>query len=88
MASVPISKFKAQCLAMLENVRKTGQPLRITRFGKPMADIVPAAVHAPASWIGLFPEGELHDDLLAPAAGASEWEALAEATPQLRKRNR
>ena len=36
-----ISKFKATCLATLERVRRTGRPLRVTRFGKPIADIVP-----------------------------------------------
>jgi hypothetical protein len=29
-----ISKFKATCLATLERVRRTGRPLRVTRFGK------------------------------------------------------
>ena len=41
MNSMPISKFKATCLAALENVRRTGRPLRITRFGRPVADVVP-----------------------------------------------
>jgi prevent-host-death family protein len=88
MSSVPISKFKAQCLAMLENVRKTGKPLRVTRFGKPIADIVPAAVSAPANWLGLFPEGEIHGDLVAPVMAESEWEALAGSPSSSRKRAR
>jgi len=43
MNSIQISKFKATCLASLERVRRTGQPLRVTRFGRPIADIIPAA---------------------------------------------
>ena len=43
MNSMPISRFKATCLAALENVRRTGRPLRITRFGRPVADVVPSA---------------------------------------------
>ena len=43
MNSMPISKFKATCLAVLESVRRTGRPLRITRFGRAVADIVPPA---------------------------------------------
>lgn len=42
MDTIPISKFKATCLAALERVRRTGRPLRVTRFGKPIADISPA----------------------------------------------
>lgn len=88
MSTVPISKFKAQCLAMLENVRKTGKPLRITRFGKPIADIVPATVSAPASWLGLFPEGEILGDLIAPVVAEGDWEALAASPAPRGKRAR
>ena len=50
---MPISKFKATCLAALERVRRTGRPLRVTRFGRPVADIVPPAPGAPAPrWLG------------------------------------
>jgi antitoxin (DNA-binding transcriptional repressor) of toxin-antitoxin stability system len=48
-----ISKFKATCLATLERVRRTGRPLRVTRFGKPVADIAPAAPdRARTAWLG------------------------------------
>jgi prevent-host-death family protein len=77
MTSVPISKFKARCLAMLEEVRKTGKPLRVTRFGKPIADIVPAAQSVPPSWLGLLSDGDIHGDLITPAAEHVSWEALA-----------
>jgi prevent-host-death family protein len=86
MASVPISKFKAKCLAMLEEVQRTGKPLRVTRFGKPVADIVPATVAAPASWLGAVPDGEILGDLLEPVAGESAWEALSGAPRASAKR--
>lgn len=41
MKEISISKFKATCLGVLEQVRKTRQPVRVTRFGKPVAEIVP-----------------------------------------------
>lgn len=41
MKQVAISEFKAKCLALLEQVRRTRNPIRVTRFGKPIADIVP-----------------------------------------------
>ncbi len=50
---MPISRFKATCLATLERVRKTGIPLRVTRFGQPVADIIPPAPEpASSSWLG------------------------------------
>lgn len=42
METISISKFKATCLAVLERVRKTGEPVQVTKFGKPVAEIVPA----------------------------------------------
>ncbi len=53
MEEVAISEFKAKCFALLERVRQTKKPLRITRFGKPVAEIVPPSPDAgPADWIG------------------------------------
>ena len=37
MEEIAISKFKATCLAVVERVRKTRKPIRITKFGKPVA---------------------------------------------------
>ena len=39
--TIAISKFKATCLALLDSVNKTGQPLIVTRRGEPIAQIVP-----------------------------------------------
>ena len=41
MDSIAISKFKAECLAILDRVNKTREPVLITRFGKPIAEVVP-----------------------------------------------
>jgi prevent-host-death family protein len=41
MEEIAISKFKATCLAVLEQVRVTGKPVRVTRFGKPVAEVLP-----------------------------------------------
>ncbi|MGH9362655.1 MAG: type II toxin-antitoxin system Phd/YefM family antitoxin [Thermoanaerobaculia bacterium] len=41
MDTMAISRFKATCLAALENVRKTGKPLLVTRRGVPVAQVLP-----------------------------------------------
>ena len=41
MQEIAISEFKAKCLALLEPVRATKKPIQITRFGKPVAEVVP-----------------------------------------------
>lgn len=78
MQEIAISKFKATCLAVLENVRKTRRPVRITRFGKPVAEVVPPSIpERPASWLGSFSHtGRICGDIVSPATGEEEWEVL------------
>ncbi len=39
--TIMISKFKATCLAVLNKVKQTGQPVLVTRRGEPIALIEP-----------------------------------------------
>lgn len=76
MDSMPISKFKATCLAALERVRRTGRPLRVTRFGTPVADICPPAVtpEATRQLGGMADKMKIVGDIVSPPA--EPWEAL------------
>jgi prevent-host-death family protein len=75
---ISISEFKAKCLALLEQVRKTKKPLRITRHGKPVADVVPPApVVDHTAWIGSMKgKMEILGDIISPASDEDEWEVL------------
>ena len=50
----------------------------MTRFGKPLADVVPAKPDASkASWLGAMRgRGTMADDLIAPAEDVAAWDAL------------
>lgn len=78
MEEVSISEFKAKCLALLEQVRRTKKPLRITRHGKPVAEVVPPSpVEDPSAWMGSMKgRMEILGDIISPAADNDEWEAL------------
>jgi prevent-host-death family protein len=39
--SSPASTFKAKCLALLDRVAETGEPLVVTKRGRPVARVVP-----------------------------------------------
>jgi prevent-host-death family protein len=79
MDEIPISKFKATCLAVLERVRATNQPIRVTRFGKPVADILPPAnVERPRRRFGTG-RGVILGDIVGPTVDLSEWEAENES---------
>ena len=66
MQEIPISKFKATCLAVLEQVRKTRRPVRVTRFGKPVAEVVPPSPQPQEKRIlGFMAErGEIRGDIV------------------------
>jgi len=78
MQTVPISKFKATCLALLERVRQTGEPILITRRGEPVAEVIPPPPDATdAGWLGAMEgHGRIVGDIVAPATDATEWETL------------
>lgn len=78
METIAIAKFKATCLAVLERVRRTGEPVLVTRFGKPVAEVVPPPVpERPRKWLGSFRErGEILGDVVSPAVPEDEWDAL------------
>lgn len=78
MEQMAISKFKARCLAVLERVNKTRKPILVTRFGEPVAEIVPPQAPArPATWLGCMKgTGRILGDIVAPAADEEDWDAL------------
>jgi len=49
---ISISKFKATCLAVLERVRQTREPILVTCCGVPVAEIKPPPEENAGSWLG------------------------------------
>jgi prevent-host-death family protein len=79
MEQMAISKFKAHCLAVLEEVRRTGKPVLVTKRGKPIAEIVPpkAEVSDRESLIGFMKgTGKITGDIVGPAVPAEAWDVL------------
>lgn len=78
MEEIAISEFKAKCTAVLERVSKTKQPVRITRHGKPVADVVPTNGEVDrAALMGSMRDSiEILGDIVSPATDEDEWEVL------------
>lgn len=76
MEEIAISKFKATCLAVLDRVRKTGKPIRVTRFGQAVAEVVPpgGARTAPRLGTGMG-TGIILGDIVGPIGDESDLEA-------------
>ena len=78
MEQMAISKFKATCLAVLEQVRRTRRPVLITRFGKPVAEVVPPSPPRRSRRVLGTMQGtaQIVGDIISPASDESDWEAL------------
>jgi prevent-host-death family protein len=74
MTEIAISKFKATCLAVLEEVKRTGKPVLVTRFGHPVAEIIPPAKAKLESWLGCMQDSaEVLGDISGPAGAFESW---------------
>jgi antitoxin (DNA-binding transcriptional repressor) of toxin-antitoxin stability system len=61
---------------VLAEVQKTGIPIRVTRLGKPIADIVPPQAAPAKSWIGSMQDSvEILGDIVSPIGAFDEWDA-------------
>lgn len=78
MKQIPISKFKATCLAVLEHVRQTRKPVLVTRRGVSVAEIKPPPETPAGNWLGSMADTiEIVGDIVAsPAESEDAWEAL------------
>ena len=72
--TIKASEFKAKCLALMDEVGRTGNKLVITKNGKPVAELAPHRAQA-RNALGLL-KGKLviKGDIVSPLD--VEWEAL------------
>ena len=71
--TIPAGTFKAQCLAIMDEVQKKRQAVVITKRGKPVAKLVP--VEEAKDDIFGFYKGKISilGDVVAPALTPEEW---------------
>jgi prevent-host-death family protein len=73
MESLPVSKFKAICLAVLEEVAQHKKRFVITKHGKPIAEVVPYEEEPERR--SLRDTVVFIDDIISPVA-VEDWETL------------
>ncbi len=61
---ISASRFKAQCLALLDEVAESGEEIVVTKHGKPVARLVPIA--PPVSLKGSVTYLVTDEELIAP----------------------
>jgi prevent-host-death family protein len=73
MRSIKASEFKAKCLKVMDEVAESGEPVVITKYGKPVAQLGPVGGERKSIW-GLHKgQIEILGDIIE--AIDVEWEA-------------
>jgi len=76
MNDISISEFKAKCLGLIEEVQKTRQPLRVTRHGRPMVEVIPAGPDRKRKFLGdMKGTVEILGDIVSPVIDLDDFEA-------------
>jgi len=84
MRALKISEFKAKCLAVIDQVDRTGEPVTILKRGRAVARLVPAASGERYPQNSLAGSVEIVGDVLSPVVPAQMWDAMQ--PPRRRKR--
>lgn len=76
MRTVSAGKFKAQCLALMDDVKSTGEPIVITKRGEPVAKLVPMERKQDDIFGFLKGKLEVVGDIVSPVIPAEEWDVM------------
>jgi prevent-host-death family protein len=78
MKTIAATKFKATCLGVIEEVSRTKRPVLITRYGKPVAQVIPPpAARVAKSWLGCMAgTAKIMGDIVGPVLELEEWEVF------------
>jgi len=76
MKTIAASEFKAKCLAILDDVAATGEPIVILKRGKPVAELIrPLPRTAASPQAALQGSVRIHGDPTRPVLPAKTWAA-------------
>jgi prevent-host-death family protein len=76
ITTIQASEFKAKCLALMDEVARTGKTIVITKSGRPVAELRPHAGVRAKSLIGLHKgRSKIKGDIISPV-GVADWNAL------------
>ena len=73
---MPAGAFKAKCLAIMDEVQAKRESVVITKWGKPIAKLVPIIESADEIYDFLAGKGVLAGDVVSPALSDKEWGEL------------
>jgi prevent-host-death family protein len=73
MRSIAAGKFKAQCLAIMDEVEAKHETVVITKRGKPVAKLVPVTENRDTLFGCMADKARVVGDLVSPIFSPEEW---------------
>ena len=74
MKQIPAGEFKAQCLAIMDQVLHSGEPVVITKHGKPVVKLVPAENRVDDIFDYMAGKVKIVGDIVGPITPPEDWE--------------
>ena len=76
MKKMAAGSFKANCLAVIDEVQAKHETVVITKRGKPVAKLVPLNTETDEIYNFLAGKGTITGDIVSPAISPEEWGEL------------
>ena len=76
MKQMRASVFKARCLSVMNDVQATGEPVIVTKRGKPVVKVVPAEPEKGDVLGFMAGEFEIVGDIESPVVPPSHWKIM------------
>lgn len=73
---IPAGKFKSHCLAVMDEVQATGEPVLVTKHGKPVVKLVPAEIKDESIFGYMSGKAKIVGDIVSPVTPLEDWDAL------------
>jgi prevent-host-death family protein len=73
MKQIAAGLFKARCLSIMDRVQKTGEPVLITKRGKPVARLLPATSEHEDVFGYMAGKVKIVGDIVGPITPPEDW---------------
>jgi prevent-host-death family protein len=73
MKQMRASAFKARCLSVMDDVQATGEPVIVTKRGKPVVKVVPVKPEKDDIFGFMAGKGKIVGDIESPVVPLKQW---------------
>ena len=76
MKQMRASAFKARCLSVMDDIQETGEPVIVTKRGKPVVKVVPVKSEKDDIFGSMADEVKIVGDIESPVVPLKAWKIM------------